>query len=172
MIYAGAQKNIGPAGVTLVLIRRDLLERIPAGLPVMQDYRTYTENDSLYNTPPSVPIYVVGEVLAWIERNGGLTALQKRNEEKAKRVYEALDASDFYIPYAAVKDRSLMNVTFRLQNESLEAKFIKDAEACGLKGLKGHRSVGGIRASIYNAFPSEGISTLVDFMKTFEAKNG
>lgn len=168
IVYAGAQKNIGPAGVTLVIIRKDLLERANDSLPVMMDYRTYVENNSLYNTPPTFPIYVVSEVLQWLESLGGLDAIYERNTQKAGLLYSAIEASSFYRAVVAEKDRSLMNVTFRLPSEELEKKFIQSATAQGLSGLKGHRSVGGIRASIYNAFPVAGVEALTEFMSAFE----
>lgn len=172
LIYAGAQKNLGPAGVTLVIIRKDLLKRIPDGLPIMQDYRTYADSNSLYNTPPVVNIYVVAEVFKWLKRIGGLDAIEKRNREKAEILYQALDQSSFYKAVVAKEDRSLMNVTFRLPTEQLEEDFAKQAKKEGFIGLKGHRSVGGIRASIYNAFPKEGVVALVSFMKEFERTQG
>lgn len=172
LIYAGAQKNLGPSGVTLVLIRKSLLERIPDNLPIMLDYRTYVEHNSLYNTPPTFPIYVVAEVLAWLEAQGGLDVMEKRNREKAALLYDAIDSSGFYAGTAKPNSRSLMNVTFRLSDESLEPVFLQQALARGFSGLKGHRSVGGIRASIYNAFPLEGVRELVAFMKEFESAHG
>jgi phosphoserine aminotransferase len=172
VVYAGAQKNLGPAGVTLVIIRKDLLERCPENLPIMMNYKTYSENASLYNTPPAFPIYVVGEVLKWIGRNGGLDEMEKRNQEKAAILYEAIDGTDFYYCHADRDCRSLMNVTFRIKNNDLEPVFIKEATAQGFFDLKGHRSVGGLRASIYNAFPKQGVLDLVSFMKEFEKKNG
>ena len=172
LIYAGAQKNLGPAGVTLVLIRKDLLERCPASLPTMMNYRTYSESQSLHNTPPVFAIYVVHEVLKWLTGLGGLDAIEKRNRAKAAVLYRAIDASNLYYGHAEPAARSLMNVTFRLRNEALEGTFAKEAEAAGLVGLKGHRSVGGLRASIYNAFPPEGVDALVSFMQEFERRNG
>lgn len=172
MIYAGAQKNAGPAGITIVVMRKDLLGRSPQNLPVLLDYNTYAKNKSLYNTIPTFPVYIVGEVLKWIKDEGGLKNIQKRNEEKAAMLYEAIDSTGYYKGTADRDSRSLMNVTFRLPSEELETKFWKDAEKAGLNGLKGHRSAGGIRASIYNAFPTEGVKALVSFMKDFEVKNG
>ena len=172
MIYAGAQKNAGPAGITIVVIRKELLARSPQNLPILLDYNTYTKNKSLYNTIPTFPVYVVGEVLKWIKAEGGLKAMEKHNQEKAAILYEAIDATGFYKGTADRDSRSLMNVTFRLPSEELETKFWKEAEKAGLNGLKGHRNVGGIRASIYNAFPVAGVRELVKFMKEFEAKNG
>lgn len=172
LIYAGAQKNMGPAGVTAVIVRDDMLGRIPDGLHTMLDYRTHVKKESLYNTPPCFAIYVVGLVLKWLKGLGGLDAMERINREKAGMLYDAIDASEFYRGTAAVDSRSLMNVTFRLPDEELEKKFVAEATAAGLDGLKGHRSVGGLRASIYNAFPVEGVRTLVDFMKEFERANG
>jgi phosphoserine aminotransferase len=172
LIYAGAQKNMGPSGVTLVIIRDDLLERIPAGLHTMMDYRTHVENRSLYNTPNTFGIYIISLVCKWLVEKGGLQGMHRENEVKAGMLYDAIDATDFYRGHADADSRSLMNVTFRLPTEDLEKQFAKEATAAGLDGLKGHRSVGGIRASIYNAFPREGVEALVAFMKEFEKKNG
>jgi phosphoserine aminotransferase len=172
LIYAGAQKNMGPSGVTLVILRDDLLKRIPDGLHTMLDYRTHTENRSLYNTPNTWGIYIINLVCKWIRDKGGLAAMEQENETKARLLYDAIDASDFYRGHADADSRSIMNVTYRLPSEELEKKFTAEATAQGLDGLKGHRSVGGIRASIYNAFPREGVETLVSFMKEFERKNG
>ncbi|MHB2017857.1 MAG: 3-phosphoserine/phosphohydroxythreonine transaminase [Candidatus Xenobia bacterium] len=174
MIYAGAQKNMGPAGVTLVIMRKDLLEgELPKNLPTMLDYHVQADNKSLYNTPPAFSIYVVGLVAKWLEKTvGGLDAMLKKNREKAQVLYNAIDASNgYYQGHAQPASRSLMNVTFRLPSEELEKKFVKEATARNLDGLKGHRSVGGIRASIYNAFPIEGVQTLVEFMEDFRKKN-
>ena len=172
LLYAGAQKNMGPSGVTLVIIRDDLLGRIPDGLHTMLDYRTHVENKSLYNTPNTFGIYIISLVCKWLKDLGGLAGMQRLNEEKAKILYDAIDATDFYRGHADTDSRSLMNVTFRLPSEELEKQFVKEATAAGLDGLKGHRSVGGLRASIYNAFPREGVEALVSFMKDFERKNG
>ena len=172
LIYAGAQKNMGPSGVTVVIIRDDMLSRIPDGLHTMLDYRTHAENNSLYNTPNTWGIYIISLVTKWITEKGGLAALQKENEEKAQLLYDAIDASDFYRGHADPDSRSIMNVTFRLPSEELEKKFASEATAKGLDGLKGHRSVGGIRASIYNAFPRKGVEALVSFMSDFERGNG
>ncbi|MGB9177799.1 MAG: 3-phosphoserine/phosphohydroxythreonine transaminase [Pyrinomonadaceae bacterium] len=172
MIYAGAQKNMGPSGVTLVIIRDDLLKRIPDGLHTMLDYRTHVENNSLYNTPNTFGIYIISLVCKWLKEKGGLEGMHKENEAKAGILYDAIDATDFYRGHAEREARSLMNVTFRLPSEELEKKFASEATAQGLDGLKGHRSVGGIRASIYNAFPREGVEALVSFMKEFEKRNG
>jgi len=172
LIYAGAQKNMGPSGVTLVIIRDDLLARIPDGLHTMLDYRTHVENKSLYNTPNTWGIYILNLVCQWLKEKGGLDGMHRENEAKAKMIYDAIDATDFYRGHADPEARSMMNVTFRLPSEDLEKQFAKEATAAGLDGLKGHRSVGGIRASIYNAFPREGVEALVAFMKEFEKKNG
>jgi phosphoserine aminotransferase len=172
LIYAGAQKNIGPAGLTVAIVRDDVLERRPDGLPTMLDYRVHAEKESLYNTPPAFAIYVCGLVMKWLKGLGGLTAIQRINEEKGKILYDAIDSSDFWRGHSVPEDRSLMNVTFRLPSEELEAKFAAESKAAGFDGLKGHRSVGGLRASIYNAFPVEGVRALVDFMKEFERTNG
>jgi phosphoserine aminotransferase len=172
VIYAGAQKNMGPAGVTTVIVRDDMLSRIPAGLATMLDYGVHVKKESLYNTPPSFSIYIVGLVLKWLKSLGGLEAMRKQNEEKAGVLYDAIDATEFYRGTAETGSRSLMNVTFRLPSEELEKRFIAEATAAGFDGLKGHRSVGGLRASIYNAFPPEGVRALVDFMREFERVNG
>ncbi len=175
LIYAGAQKNLGPSGVTLVIIREDLLTRSlakKATLPTMLNYQVHAENTSLYNTPPSFSIYVVGLVMKWLLANGGLAAMAATNERKAGKLYAEIDRSGFYRGTAKKEDRSLMNVTFRLATEELEKKFVKESTAAGLDGLKGHRSVGGMRASIYNAFPESGVDTLVAFMREFERTNG
>jgi phosphoserine aminotransferase len=173
LIYAGAQKNMGPAGVTVVIIREELLERTPENFHPMLDYRLQAEHGSLYNTPPCFAIYVCGLVYEWLARNGGLTAMYERNRRKAALIYEAVDASGgFYAPHALPDSRSLMNVTFRLPSEELTDLFVKEAKAERLDGLKGHRSVGGIRASIYNAFPEEGCRVLAGCMRQFAARNG
>jgi phosphoserine aminotransferase len=172
LIYAGAQKNLGPAGVTLVIIRDDLLKRSPQGLPTMMDYNTYAKENSLYNTPPTFAIYIVGLVMRWIIQQGGLAEIGRRNEEKARVLYDQIDATGFYRGHAKPDSRSRMNVTFRLPSEDLEKQFISEATRAGLDGLKGHRSVGGCRASIYNAFPLEGVQALVSFMKEFERTHG
>ena len=172
LIYAGAQKNMGPSGVTLVILRDDLLRRIPDGLHTMLDYRTHVENKSLYNTPNTWGIYIIDLVCKWLKSKGGLEGMERENEEKAELLYDAIDATDFYRGHAEPDSRSLMNVTFRLPSEELEKKFANEATAQGLDGLKGHRSVGGIRASIYNAFPRDGVEALVRFMREFERTNG
>jgi len=171
LIYAGAQKNMGPAGVTIVIARKDFIEGGADGLPSIMSYKTHLKGNSLYNTPPAFTIYMVGLVLEWLEGEGGVSGIQKKNEAKAAILYEKLDSSDFYRGTASKEDRSLMNVTFRLPSEKLEEKFCIEAEAAGLSGLKGHRSVGGCRASIYNAFPKEGVVRLVEFMDQFEKAN-
>ncbi|HYN83821.1 MAG TPA: 3-phosphoserine/phosphohydroxythreonine transaminase [Pyrinomonadaceae bacterium] len=171
-IYAGAQKNLGPSGVTLVLIREDLLARARSGLHTMLDFRTHAENGSLYNTPNTWGIYILNLVCRWLKGRGGLEGMYEENRAKAGLLYDAIDATDFYRGHAAREARSLMNVTFRLPSEELEKRFTQEATAAGLDGLKGHRSVGGVRASIYNAFPRAGVEALVQFMKEFERKNG
>ncbi|HEY6216003.1 MAG TPA: 3-phosphoserine/phosphohydroxythreonine transaminase [Pyrinomonadaceae bacterium] len=172
LIYAGAQKNMGPSGVTVVILRDDLLQRIPENLATMLDYRIHVENKSLYNTPNTWGIYILNLVCKWVQEKGGLGAMERENEEKARLVYEAIDATDFYRGHADMDCRSTMNVTFRLPAEELEKKFVAESTVQGLDGLKGHRSVGGIRASIYNAFPHAGVEALVSFMKDFERRNG
>ncbi|NUM55096.1 MAG: 3-phosphoserine/phosphohydroxythreonine transaminase [Candidatus Hydrogenedentes bacterium] len=173
-IYAGAQKNIGPAGVVVVIVREDMLARVPEGLPSMLDYKLIAENDSLYNTPPCFAIYMVMLVTKWLASDiGGLAKMEAINNQKAKLLYEAIDASGgYYRGHAKPDCRSLMNVTWRLPSEELEAKFVKEAKAAGMDGLKGHRSVGGIRASIYNAMTVEGCNALASFMADFKSKNG
>jgi phosphoserine aminotransferase len=172
LIYAGAQKNLGPSGVTLVLIRKDLLGRSPASLPTMMNYKVQAENNSLYNTPPTFGVYLLGLTMQWLKSLGGLAGIAAINQRKAAKLYAEVDRTGFYRGTARKDSRSLMNVTFRLPTEDLEKAFDKDATAAGLDGLKGHRSVGGMRASIYNAFPEEGIDALVEFMREFERKNG
>jgi phosphoserine aminotransferase len=173
LIYAGAQKNLGPSGVTLVIIRDDLLARSPKGLPTMLDYNTHAKDKSLYNTPPVFGIYILGLVAKWIATQGGLAAIGRANADKAKLVYDAIDSSGgFYRGHAEPASRSMMNVTFRLPSEALENQFVAEATLAGMDGLGGHRSVGGIRASIYNAFPRQGVETLVAFMAAFAAKHG
>jgi phosphoserine aminotransferase len=172
LIYAGAQKNLAPAGVALVFIRDDLLSRSPQSMHTMLNYNTHAKDKSLYNTPPVFTIYVMGLVMKWLLAQGGLEAAEKRNSEKAALIYNVIDASGFYRGHAHSDCRSLMNVTFRLPGEDLEKQFVSEATKAGLDGLKGHRSVGGIRASIYNAFPREGVEALVAFMKEFERTHG
>ncbi|HMH45304.1 MAG TPA: 3-phosphoserine/phosphohydroxythreonine transaminase [Pyrinomonadaceae bacterium] len=172
IIYAGAQKNMGPSGVTVVVMREDLLPRIREGVATMLDYNTHAKNKSLYNTPNTWGIYILNLVCKWLKGKGGLEGIQQENEAKAKLIYDAIDRTDFYRGHADHDSRSVMNVTFRLPSEDLEKKFASEATAAGMDGLKGHRSVGGIRASIYNAFPKEGCEALVEFMTEFEKKNG
>ena len=172
LIYAGAQKNLAPAGVTLVIIRDDMLKRTPSTLPTMLQYPVHVENTSLYNTPPVFTIYVMRLVLAWLVRQGGLATIEKLNARKANKLYAEIDRTGFYRGHAKPDSRSRMNVTFRLPSEDLEKAFAKEATAAGLDGLKGHRSVGGMRASIYNAFPEAGVDALVQFMQEFERTHG
>jgi phosphoserine aminotransferase len=172
LIYAGAQKNLGPSGVTLVIIREDLLSRSSKSLHTMLNYAVHAENGSMYNTPPCFGIYLMGLVMKWALAEGGLEAIGKHNERKAAKLYAEIDRSGFYRGTAEKASRSRMNITFRLPSEELETAFVKQSTAAGLDGLKGHRSVGGIRASIYNAFPEDGVNALVSFMQEFEKKNG
>ena len=171
LIFAGAQKNLGPAGVCLVIIRDDLVGKAPESTPTMMNYQTHVDNGSMFNTPPTYGIYIMGLVFQWIKKNGGIEAMEKRNREKAALLYDFLDSSSMFKGTVVAKDRSLMNVPFVTGNEELDAAFIKEATAAGFVNLKGHRSVGGMRASIYNAMPLKGVQALVDFMKAFEAKN-
>jgi phosphoserine aminotransferase len=172
LIYAGAQKNLAPAGLTLVIIRDDLVKRTPSTLPTMLQYGVHVENQSLYNTPPVFAIYIMRLVLKWILKEGGLAAMERRNKAKADKLYAEIDRTGYYRGHAHTDSRSRMNVTFRLPSEDLDKQFAKEATAAGLDGLKGHRSVGGMRASIYNAFPDAGVDALVDFMRHFESRNG
>ncbi len=172
LIYAGAQKNVGPAGCTVVIIRNDLIAKSPKNIPTMCNYSIMAKEPSLYNTPPCYSIYVIGLVLKWLKKNGGLSKMHEVNVQKAKVLYDRLDKNDFYRGTVEKDSRSLMNIPFRLKNESLEEKFIKEAKAAGMIGLKGHRSVGGIRASFYNAVPMESAKALVAFMDEFEKNNG
>ena len=173
LIYAGAQKNIGPSGVTLVILRKDLLERSSDSLHTMLNYKTHVENDSLYNTPNTFGIYIIALVCKWLKSLGGLDGMYKINKEKADVLYKCIDESGGYYKGHADKDsRSLMNITFNLATEDLEKKLVSEATAAGFDGLKGHRSVGGLRASVYNAFPKKGVEDLVSFMKNFQRKNG
>jgi phosphoserine aminotransferase len=172
LIYAGAQKNLAPAGVTLVIIRDDLVKRTPSSLPTMLQYGVQVENKSLYNTPPVFAIYIMRLVMAWVLEQGGLAGVEQANIRKADKLYAEIDRSGFYRGHAQADSRSRMNITFRLPSEDLEKKFAKESTAEGLDGLKGHRSVGGLRASVYNAFPEAGIDALVQFMQEFERKNG
>ena len=172
LIYAGAQKNLGPSGLTVVIVREDLLARSADTLPTMLNYRTHAENGSLYNTPPVFGIYILRLVLKWLLANGGLPAIREVNERKAGVLYSELDRTEFWRPHAKANCRSRMNITFRLPTEELEHLFVKESTAAGFDGLKGHRSVGGLRASIYNAFPEEGVTALVAFMREFERRHG
>lgn len=173
VIYGGTQKNMGIAGLTVVIIREDLLERIPTKLPAMLDYKLLAEKESLHNTPPTFSVYVAGLVIRWLLKIGGLEEMSRRNEAKAGLLYRAIDSSNgFYRGHAKTDSRSLMNVTFRLPNEELDKRFVKETTAQGMDGLKGYRTVGGVRASIYNAFPHAGVETLVDFMSEFQRNNG
>jgi phosphoserine aminotransferase len=172
MIYAGAQKNAGPAGVVVCIVREDMLAKVPANLPNLLDYKALAEENSLLNTPPCWSIYIVGLVLKWVKGLGGLEAIQKRNQTKAGMVYKTIDESGGYYKGHAIADRSVMNLTFRLPSEALEEQFAGEAKKRGLIGLKGHRSVGGMRASLYNAVPVEAAEDLVKFMKEFQQKNG
>ncbi len=171
VIYAGAQKNMAPAGLTVVIIREDLIGRAPENIPTMLDYKTMADNDSMYNTPPCYCIYIAKLVYEWILSLGGLSEMKKLNERKAKLLYDYLDSQDYYIAPVVPECRSLMNVTFVTGSEELDKKFAKEAAANGLENLKGHRSVGGMRASIYNAMPYEGVEALVEFMKKFAKEN-
>ena len=172
VIYAGAQKNLGPSGVTLVVIREDMLACSQDTLPTMLNYRVHADNNSLYNTPNTFGVYLLGLTMKWLKSLGGLAAIAKLNERKAAKLYAEIDRSGFYRGTAQKNSRSLMNVTFRLPTEELEKLFVKETTAAGLDGLKGHRDVGGMRASIYNAFPEEGVDALVEFMREFERKRG
>lgn len=172
IIYGGVQKNIGPAGVVIVIIREDLItEDTLPGTPTMLKYKTHADNGSMYNTPPCYGIYICGKVFKWIKKQGGLAAMKARNEEKAKILYDFLDQSELFKGTVRKEDRSLMNVPFVTGSEELDAKFVKEAKEAGFENLKGHRTVGGMRASIYNAMPKEGVEKLVEFMKKFEENN-
>jgi phosphoserine aminotransferase len=172
LIYAGAQKNIGPAGLTIVIVRDDLIGHAAPTTPTVFDLKTQAEADSMYNTPPTFGIYIAGLVFQWLKKAGGLAAMEALNVSKANLLYDYLDQTEFYGSPVAKEDRSRMNVPFTLKNETLDKAFLKDAEARGLMQLKGHRSVGGMRASIYNAMPLEGVQVLVEFMREFERKHG
>jgi len=172
LIYAGAQKNIGPAGITIVIIRDDLLQKSPNNIPTMTNYKLIAEKESLYNTPPTFSIYVLKLVMEWIKKEGGLDKIGKINQQKADLVYNVIDAGGFYRGTVQKANRSIMNVTFRLPSEDLENKFVSEAKEKNMIGLKGHRSVGGIRASLYNAVSLEAVQALANFMKEFEKKNG
>ena len=172
VIYGGVQKNVGPAGVVIVIIREDLItEDVLPGTPTMLRFKTHADADSLYNTPPAYGIYICGKVFKWLKAQGGLEAMKERNEKKAKILYDFLDESKMFKGTVRKEDRSLMNVPFVTGNADLDAKFVKEAKAAGFENLKGHRSVGGMRASIYNAMPVEGVEKLVEFMKKFEKEN-
>ena len=172
LIYAGAQKNLGPSGVTVVIIRKDLLDRTPDNIATMLKYDIHASKNSMYNTPPTFGVYLLSKVLGWVERFGGVKAIEKLNEVKASMIYDAIDQSDgYYTGYAEKQDRSLMNVTFNLASEELEKKFLAEAKVAGFVGLAGHRSIGGCRASIYNAAPIESCEALREFMLEFKAKN-
>ena len=172
MLFGGAQKNIGPAGVVIVIIKEELLaDNIAEEVPTMLRYKTHIDSDSLYNTPPAYGIYICGKVFRWIQKQGGLRAIEKQNEEKANILYDYLDESTLFKGTVRKQDRSLMNVPFITGDDALDAKFVKEAKAVGLENLKGHRSVGGMRASIYNAMPKKGVEALVTFMKKFEEEN-
>ncbi len=172
LIYAGAQKNLGPSGVTLVIIRKDLMARVPKTTPAMLKYSVHAENKSLYNTPSTFSIYMLALVTDWLKGLGGIAAMEKINDAKSEALYENIDADGFYRSKVEHASRSRMNVVFRLPTEELEEKFLKEAKKNGMLGLKGHRSVGGVRASIYNAMPLEGVEMLIDFMNDFEKANG
>jgi phosphoserine aminotransferase len=172
LIYAGAQKNIGPAGLTIVIVREDLVGHADARLPTMMDYKTHADNESMYNTPPTFAIYMAGLVFKWLKQNGGIASIEKNNIVKANLLYAAIDGSNgFYNCPVAKADRSRMNVPFTLKDANLDGDFLKQADARGLLQLKGHRSVGGMRASIYNAMPLAGVQALVDFMGEFAKNN-
>ncbi len=172
LLYGGVQKNIGPAGVVIVIIREDLItEDVLPGTPTMLKYKIHADAESLYNTPPAYGIYICGKVFKWLKKMGGLSVMKERNEEKAKILYDFLDQSEMFKGTVRKEDRSLMNVPFVTGSDELDAKFVKEAKAAGLENLKGHRSVGGMRASIYNAMPKEGVEALVAFMKKFEEEN-
>ena len=172
VIYGGVQKNIGPAGVVIVIIREDLItEDTLPGTPTMLKYKTHADAESLYNTPPAYGIYICGKVFKWLKKMGGLSVMKEKNEEKAKILYDFLDESKLFKGTVVEKDRSLMNVPFVTGDKELDAKFVAEAKAAGFENLKGHRSVGGMRASIYNAMPKEGVEKLVEFMREFEKKN-
>jgi phosphoserine aminotransferase len=172
LIYAGAQKNIGPAGLTIVIVREDLTGKAQKGTPSVMDYRQQAAADSMLNTPATYAMYIAGLVFKWLKTQGGLAEIEKRNIGKAQLLYDYLDGSSFYRNSVDKKDRSRMNVPFTLKNSALDAEFLKGAEARGMVQLKGHRSVGGMRASIYNAMPVQGVQALVSYMKEFEGKHG
>jgi len=171
LIYAGAQKNMGIAGTTLVIVRDDMLGKVKRSLPTMLDYRVHAKDGSMHNTPPVFPIYMAMETLAWLKRGGGITAMQKRNEDKARKLYTEIDANPLFKGTCAIEDRSLMNVTFVMEKPELEEAFLKECKAANLSGLKGHRSVGGFRASIYNAMEMDAIDAVVSVMQNFTKRN-
>jgi phosphoserine aminotransferase len=172
MIYAGAQKNLGPSGVTVVILKDEMLQDLPKNIPTMLRYEIHAKNNSLYNTPPAYSVYMVNLVLKWIKEQGGLTVLEQKNRKKTDLIYNAIDQSGgFYRGPVDKGSRSIMNITYRLQNEELEKKFVKESEQNGFVGLKGHRSVGGLRASTYNAVPYESCKALADFMADFQHRN-
>ena len=172
LVYAGAQKNMGPAGVTVVIVRKDVLDRVPDGIPTMLKYKVHAEKESMYNTPPVFAIYMLGLVLQWIRRQGTLQEMEARNESKAKLLYDAIDATEFYTGHAQADSRSRMNVGFRLPSAALDTAFCQEAVEHGLVNLKGHRSVGGCRASIYNAMPRESVEILAAYMADFAQRRG
>ena len=172
LIYASAQKNLGIAGISIVIIKKDMLDQAPNNLPLMLDYRTYSKHDSLWNTPPTFPWYVMNLVLNWIKNTGGLDAIEKRNTQKSGTLYDYIDNSSFYSNNVKVEHRSKVNVTFLLADNNLNAQFISEANDIGIKAIKGHRAVGGMRASLYNAMPIAGVNALINFMKNFEQKYG
>ncbi len=172
LIYGGAQKNIGPAGLAIVIVRDDLIGHAPAGTPTMLDYKPQADNDSMLNTPPTFAVYIAGLVFEWLKRQGGIAAIEKRNIEKSQLLYDYLDTTGFYSNPVATGDRSRMNVPFTLKDAALDEPFLKGAQQRGMLQLKGHRSVGGMRASIYNAMPIEGVRALVEYMREFEKQHG
>ncbi len=172
LIFAGAQKNMGPAGATVVIIRDDLLDRTPDSVPTMFRYKTHADKGSMFNTPPCFAIYTIGLVLKWLKKIGGVAEIEKINREKAALLYKAIDKTDFFKGHARENSRSMMNITFNLPSPELESRLVTDALDAGFSGLKGHRSIGGLRASIYNAFPRQGVVDLIDFMEEFAKKNG
>jgi len=172
VIYAGAQKNIGPAGLTLVIVRRDLLGRADPKCPAMLDWKVAADNDSMYNTPPTFALYLAGLVFEWLKQRGGLSAMEEVNRRKARKLYDAVDSSDFYANPVEPASRSLMNIPFTLADDSLDKTFLRESEAAGLLNLKGHRSVGGMRASLYNAVSEEAVDALIAFMQDFEQRSG
>jgi phosphoserine aminotransferase len=171
LIYCGSQKNIGPAGLTIVIVRDDLIGQALPITPSAFDYKQQADNDSMYNTPATYSVYVAGLVFQWLKKQGGLTAIEAHNRNKAALIYDYLETTSFYVNPVAREDRSIMNVPFKLKNEALDEAFLKGAQALGMLQLKGHRSVGGMRASIYNAMPIEGVQALVAYMKEFASKN-